>query len=140
MMIFLTLFGLSVTVAIVIFLFTVLWYTKLFKNQSRDFIELRPDFNVKKAFMVEFLSSFLLAVAVVVIFAPFNLYFGLINGAIIAISIMLPIAISKFTWQETSFKLLLTQTFHRFFQVIIAFSLTGALNSIVFPFLASRII
>jgi hypothetical protein len=132
-MIFAALLLVAFIIALVIFGFSVAWYSKfLFKDAI--FKTLESKLTIKKNLLIEFLSSLLLSLAIVVIFAPFNFYFGLINGALLCFGILLPIAISIANWSEDSLKLAVIKTAHRFFQIIIAFVLTGLLNQLMMPY------
>jgi hypothetical protein len=139
-MIFVILTGLALIVAIVIFLFTTLWYSKFLFGKIAMNSHINKDSKTcsKKANIAEFLSSFLLAIGVVIVFAPFNFYFGLINGGIIALTILLPMFISQYVWSDINIKQALVFALHRFFQVIIAFAIAGAVNSFIYPLIAEK--
>lgn len=132
-MIFAVLLLVAFVVALFVFGFSIFWYSKfLFKDAILKTLENKP--KIKKNLLIEFLSSLLISLTTVVIFAPFNFYFGLINGALLCFGILLPIAISIANWSDDTLKLAVIKTAHRFFQIIIAFVLTGLLNQLMMPY------
>ncbi len=127
--------GVSFAVALVVFLFSMLWYSKFLFKSTLDAILSEKDVNFKKALLIEFSSSFLLSLATVIVFAPYNLTFGLINGVFVVLGILLPIAISNSAWENNSFKELSIKLGHRFLQIILCFTFAGVLNNIVMPYM-----
>lgn len=132
-MIFISLILVALLVAIIVFGFSVFWYSKFLFRSSIESM-LKNKISLKKNLLIEFLSSFLLAIGTVVIFAPFNPYFGLINSLLICIGIILPFAISIANWGEEDFKLVAIKTLHRFLQITLVFILSGLFNQLMMPY------
>jgi hypothetical protein len=135
-MIFIYLVLLSVFISLIVFGFSHLWYSKfLFRSSIEEVLKSKT--SIRKNLLVEFLSSLLLALGTVIIFAPFNTYFGFINSLLICFGIVLPFAISIANWSEDNFKLVVIKTLHRVLQINIAFILSGLLNQLMMPYIAN---
>jgi hypothetical protein len=133
-MIILTLIGISLLIAICLFLFGWLWYSKPIFGRFFEKEMSGEGHNLKLALSMEFLACLLLALASVMVFAPFDWYFGLINGLVIGIAILLPFAISDAVWHaKSSLAIFFIKFGHKLCMIVISFMLAGILNSLIIP-------
>lgn len=90
---------------------------------------------MKKALILEFVSCFIISIAATIVFAPFDWYFGLINGLIISVLIVLPFAISDAIWscEKVSLKLFFVKFGHKTVAISLAFMLAATLNNLFIP-------
>lgn len=139
-MLLLSLFGIALVNAVLLFLLGAVWYSqKLFGKIMMDSMPENSGGSMKLPLILEFVSCFLISLAVGFIFGPFDWYFGLINGLILIVAILLPLAVSHYAWSpKRSVKLTLVEYGHRSLQLLIAFMLTGFLNSIILPSLLNN--
>jgi hypothetical protein len=130
--VFITLFAVALLIAFFIMLFSIIWYSKFVFGPAVD--DIISSQKVKYALFVEFCSSFLIAISVLIVFngLNFNFTFGVLNGFLIAFAIILPIAISESLWRGVPIRKFAIFTLHRILQVVIAFSLSGLANQILF--------
>ena len=133
-MLILALIGISLLIAICLFLFGWFWYSPLAFGKILSKSNVETGRSMKAALPLEFLSCFLISVAAVIVFAPFDWYFGLVNGLIIGIAIILPFSISDAVWhQKISLSRFFIQLGHKILLILISFTLAGILNNLIIP-------
>jgi hypothetical protein len=133
-MLILALIGISLLIAICLFLFGRLWYSPLAFGKILAKNKVETGCSMKVAIPLEFLSCLLISIAAVVVFAPFDWYFGLVNGLIISVAIILPFTISDAIWhQKISFSRFFIQLGHKISLILISFVLAGILNNLIIP-------
>lgn len=140
-MIFVWFFLFAILLAAIVFLFGWFWYSKwlfgdvFIKNTNID--SLQRSFNIKKFFIIEFGANLLISLCVIFVFSPYNILFGLINGVIVSVGILLPFAISDSLWSCGDVKLFFVKFFHKMLSIVIYFVGSGLINQFIFPAIIS---
>jgi hypothetical protein len=132
----------SLVIAAALYLFGWFWYSPIafgrFYTENPSGIQ-QQDSSKKQKMVLEFVSCFLLAAGSIFVFAPYNWLFGLINGIVIGIAVILPFAISDCLWRHgCGFKMFFIKLFHKVLALAIAFTLSGVFNSVVMPYLITQ--
>lgn len=135
-MLILWLFIAAFLLAGIVLLFGYVWYSKLFgkimqrEHNSQKEKEKR---SIGKLLIGEFATNLLHSLCIIFIFSPYSALFGLINGLIIVIGIILPFAISGSIWENRLINVFLVKFGHRAFSLLIYFIGAGFVNSLLFP-------
>ena len=138
-MLFITLLFKSFLTASAVFLFTTFWYSKFMFGDMLNNLRYKNNITkkTKHALVIEFCSSILLAIAIVVIFnGLIGLSNALIYGAIIGFSMVIPFAISFAVWMNLTLKQFFILSSHRIWQIVIAFAVSGLFNQVLYNIVA----
>lgn len=133
-MLFLILFTKSLFTAFAVFLFTLFWFSKFMFGYILHNLRYKNNItqNTKNALVIEFCSSVLLSIAIVVVFGGLTGFNALVYGMIIGFSTVIPFAISFAVWMNLTFKQFCILSSHRIWQILIAFMVSGLLNEVLY--------
>jgi hypothetical protein len=135
-MLLLWLFIAAIFLAGLVLIFGYIWYSKLFGNvmkKEHNSQKEKAHRNPKKLLIGEFGTNILHSLCIVFIFSPYSPLFGLINGLIVILGIILPFAISSSIWEGRTLKAFFVKFGHRALSLLIYFIGAGIINSFLFP-------